>query len=60
MAVFQRLGTGAGVQRTGGKTQIVSDPLVTPDWFPMRIDPLRDIMLFVPMSRDAFRRATFL
>ena len=60
MVLFQRFGTGAGVQSTGGKTQIVSDPLATPDWFPMRIDPLRDVMLFVPMSREAFRRATFL
>lgn len=60
MALFQRFGTGDSVQRTGGKTPIVSDPLATPDWFPMRIDSLRDVMLFVPMSRDAFRQAAFL
>ncbi len=60
MVLFQRFGTGAGVQSTGGKSQIVSDPLATPDWFPMRIDPRRDVMVFVPMSRDAFRQATFL
>jgi hypothetical protein len=60
MVLSQRFGTGAGVQGSGGKTQIMSDPLATPDWFPMRIDPLRDVMLFVRMSRDAFRRAAFL
>ena len=39
---------------------VPSDPLATPDFFPMKIDVQRNTIQFVQMSRDSFRRSVFL
>ena len=36
------------------------DPLGTPEFFPMRIDPQRSTMLFVQMSKESFKDSVFL
>jgi hypothetical protein len=40
--------------------KVESDPLATPDFFPMKIDPRRNTIQFDEMSRSSFRESAFL
>ena len=55
---LSRLGSDAGSE--GGAASPSPDPLATPDFFPLKIDPLHNTVLFVQMSRKSFRQSAFL
>jgi hypothetical protein len=57
---FLRARTQAGSQSGAPDNQPPSDPLATPDFFPMKIDTQRNTMLFIQMSRESFRQSAFL
>jgi hypothetical protein len=42
------------------RKRVRSDPLATPDFFPMQIDARRNSILFVRMSRESFKQSVFL
>ena len=57
---FRQSRTRADIRRGTTNNQISSDPLATPDFFPMKIDAERNTILFVQMSRESFRQSSFL
>jgi hypothetical protein len=57
---FRQPSTQAGTQSGTTNNQVSSDPLATPDFFPMKIDAQRNAILFVQMSRESFKQSSFL
>ena len=55
-----RSATHVGSKGDAANRQIPSDPLATPDFFPMKIDPVRNTVLFLQMSKESFRQSDFL